>query len=71
MNVNTYTYQSPSTQSVQVGRLDPSSKSSDTSGSALESSTNETLKEAQSFNASQTSEVKPKVDTGNTLDIYA
>jgi len=71
MNVNTYTYQSPSTQAIQVGRLDQSSKNSDTSDSTLGSSTNQTIKDAQSFNASQTSEVKPKVDTGNTLDIYA
>lgn len=77
MNVTSYIYQSPSPQAVQVGRPDSSAKSSDSSAStantATDLSSNETFQDAQSFKATQESEVKPtvKVDTGNTLDIYA
>ena len=80
MNVNSYLYQSPSPQSVQVGRLDPSSKSSDTpesgdtsGNSASGLSANESFQDAQNFQSTQESEVKPTVksDSGNTLDVYA
>ena len=76
MNVNSYVYQSPSSQSVQFGRPDPSSstnsrKDSDSSNSSLDRSTNETFQKAQSFESSQKSKVKPSVESGGTIDIYA
>lgn len=71
MQVAQYTYQSPSTSAVQVGKLDPSSVKSDTTSTTSEppKSTNETLTKAQSFQATQTTEVSPTVDA-NSLDLY-
>ncbi len=77
MNVTTYTFQSPYPNQVQVGRPDPSASKADATeqGSAeLIKSTNTSMNDAKSFQATQTSEVTPTVsngDTGNTLDIYA
>ena len=71
MNVNSYIYKSPSPQAVQVGRLDTSTKSQDLSGDNSGLSTNESFNDAQNFQSTQVNEVKPKVDTENTLDIYA
>ena len=78
MEVSKYLFQSPSSSPVQVGRLDPSSKQESTKQEATKESTstlpNETLKEAQSFQATQTQEVKPTVEStksSNALDVYA
>jgi len=74
MNVAQYTFQSPYSSQVQVGRLDPSSKqetSTASSDSGLIKSTNTTLKNAQSFQATQTQEVTPTVDSSRLLDVYA
>ena len=74
MKVNSYIYQSPSTQAVQVGRLDTSKSSNDSSrSSASELSQNESFQNAQNFQSTQVSDVKPTVnsDTGSKLDIYA
>jgi hypothetical protein len=73
MNVAQYTFQSPYSSAFQVGRPDPSSAKSDTTGdsSGLVKSTNTTLNAAQSFEATQTSEVTPTVDSAPLLDIYA
>ncbi len=74
MNVTQYTFQSPYSSQVQVGRPDPSSQKSDASqsdGSELINSTNSSMQNAESFQTAQTQEVKPVVDTGNTLDVYA
>jgi len=75
MNVAQYTFQSPYSSPVQVGRLDPNSlkDSSLSQGdtSSLLGSTNQTLNEAKVFESSQKSEVKPTVPTVNSLDLYA
>lgn len=72
MNVASYIFQSPSPQAVQVGRLDPSSVSSDnTSDAASAPVVNETQNEAKSFQASQVKEVTPKVESTQLLDVYA
>nr|WP_321267096.1 hypothetical protein [uncultured Sulfurimonas sp.] len=74
MNINSYTFQSPYPNQVQVGRLDSSSKQENTttdSGSELLKNTNTTLKEAKSFDSTQTNEVKPSVNSSKLLDIYA
>lgn len=76
MTVNRYLFQSPYTNQVQVGRPDPSVQQeqgtqAQSSGSELLQTTNQTLQEAQSFEATQVSEVKPTVDSAQLLDIYA
>jgi hypothetical protein len=74
MNVTQYTFQSPYSSPVQVGRPDPSSKketSSQLDTSGLIKSTNTSVSDAKSFQATQTKEVEPTVDSGSTLDIYA
>ena len=71
MQVAQYTYQSPSSSAVQVGKLDPSSVREEKSSSSLPSAaTNETQSKAQSFEATQVQEVKPTV-TATSIDIYA
>ena len=74
MQVNRYIFQSPYSSQVQVGRPDPSVGSEqkaqqDTSG--LMQSTNTSLQNAQSFQATQVGEVTPTVTSDNLLDIYA
>ena len=73
MTVNSYLFQSPYSSSVQVGRLDSSVKKEDTSqsnSSELPNATNQTLQDAKSFQATQTSEVKPSIDSTHLLDVY-
>ena len=71
MQVAQYTFQSPSTSAVQVGRLDPSSvkENATSTTSQAPTSTNETLTKAQSFQATQVKEVTPTV-SNDSLDIY-
>jgi len=76
MNVERYIFQSPYSSSVQVGRPDPSVKKEDTGGttqsaSANITSTNQTLQDAKSFQATQTNEVKATVEPTHLLDVYA
>ena len=75
MNINRYLFQSPYSSQVQIGRPDPSVKTEENTqkgGSELTKNTNQTLKEAQTFQTSQVSEVKPKVESSSAgLDIYA
>ena len=77
MNVAQYTFQSPYSSSVQVGRLDPSSvkeEAEDTSSANSSQSApvvNETQSSAKSFEATQTSEVAPAVESKQLLDVYA
>ena len=77
MNVAQYTFQSPYSSAVQVGRLDPSSvkeegeSPSSTSSSQSAPVVNETLSSAQSFETTQISEVTPTVSSSNLLDVYA
>ena len=68
MQVAQYTFQSPSTSQVQVGRLDPSSVKEKTPESppVME----QTQVNAQSFLATQVQEIKPTITTNN-IDIYA
>ncbi|MDF1878079.1 hypothetical protein JHD46_00340 [Sulfurimonas sp. SAG-AH-194-C20] len=68
MQVAQYTFQSPSTSQVQVGRLDPSSVKEEKSASAPAS--DQTQAKAQSFVATQVQEVKPTVNS-NSIDVYA
>ncbi len=72
MNVASYTFQSPYSSQVQVGRLDPSSKQD---SDAKETDTeiinnNSSASKAQNSQQVQTSEVKPTVDSAQLLDTY-
>ncbi len=77
MNVAQYTFQSPYSNAVQVGRLDPSSVKEEESAAPASSSgqsapvVNETQSRAQSFEATQVSEVTPTVSSNQLLDVYA
>ena len=82
MNVAQYTFQSPYSSALQVGRLDPSSVKEEAKEETEESTSattsqesapvvNETLSSAQSFEATQTSEVTPTVESNQLLDVYA
>lgn len=70
MQVAQYTFQSPSTSQVQVGRLDPSSVKAEKTPSFPSAVSNPTQAEAQSFSATQTQVVKPTV-SANSIDVYA
>ena len=72
MQVAQYTFQSPYSSPVQVGRLDPSSVENDSSSKSSQTfnAPNETEQKAQSFERSEKESVKPSV-TQNKLDIYA
>lgn len=73
MNVASYTYQTPSSSAVQVGRLDPSSvkeEETQTKSGVSMQTPNKTLAAAQNFQATQTAEVTPTVTSQNALDIY-
>jgi hypothetical protein len=74
MNVTQYTFKSPSTMQVQVGTPVHSSQQAQTSTASsenLEKATNQSLKDAENFQATQVKEVTPSVDSKYTLDIYA
>jgi len=66
MQVTQYTYKSPSTSAVQIGRPDTSVKQEQNAPN-----TNQTQKKAESFAATQVKEVTPKVNTNPLLDVYA
>ena len=68
MQVNQYTFQSPSSSQVQIGRPDTSASQEKKNSTA---NTNQTQQKAQSFAASQIQEVKPTVNTNKLLDVYA
>ena len=70
MQVNQYLFQSPSSSQVQIGRRDTSVKQEDTSSKDLGTTPNQTVADAKAFVATQTSEVKPSVDS-HKIDIYA
>lgn len=73
MQVSQYLFQSPSPQQVQIGKPDPSVKQ-ESASTETASLPNETLSKAQSFAATQTSEVTPTVDSTESaalLDVYA
>jgi hypothetical protein len=71
MNVASYTFQSPYSSPVQVGRLDPSSTKEETNTSQKAPLTNETQQKAQNFASTQTQEVTPSVEATPLLDVYA
>ena len=74
MNVTQYTFQSPYSNQVQVGRPDTSVQKADEAqqaSSELMKNTNTSLSSAQSFQSSQTQEVTPTVSSSNLIDIYA
>ncbi|QFR50231.1 hypothetical protein FJR48_11020 [Sulfurimonas lithotrophica] len=74
MNTTRYLFQSPYHSQVQFGRPDPSSEQNqktDNNLTNLNDVNNSVQKEAQSFQATQTTEVKPKVSSANKLDVYA
>jgi len=64
MQVAQYTYQSPSTSAVQVGRPETNAKQEKSV-----SNTNQT--KAQNFVATQVKEVTPTVNSNQLLDVYA
>lgn len=70
MNVTQYTFQSPSSSQVQVGRLDPSTVKEQKTQSAP-TNTNTTQNEAKSFAATQVKAVTPTVESLRLLDVYA
>jgi len=70
MNVAQYTFQSPSSSQVQIGRLDPNSVKGE-SRSSSSPVVNETVQKAEAFVATQVSEVSPTVNTEHVLDVYA
>ena len=61
MQVAQYTFQSPSTSQVQVGKLDPSSVKEESKAAPLE--------KAESFTPPQTQEKQPTL-TQNSIDLY-
>jgi len=74
MTVNRYLFQSPYSNSVQIGRPDPSVKKEESgqdTAAELPVSTNQTFQDAKNFQASQVSEVTPVVDSAHLLDVYA
>jgi len=70
MQVAQYTFQSPSTSQVQVGRLDPSSVKVEKASSLPSAVTNKTQAKAELFSATQIQAVKPTV-SANSIDVYA
>lgn len=71
MNVASYTFQSPYSSPVQVGRLDPSSTKQETSSSETPPTVDATQVKAQNFEATQVQEVTPEVESKPLLDVYA
>ena len=67
MQVAQYTFQSPSSSQVQVGKLDPSSVKEEKAASTPQ--LNETKAKAESFVATQVEEAKPTI-TANSIDVY-
>ncbi|MCD6259391.1 MAG: hypothetical protein J7J31_07295 [Helicobacteraceae bacterium] len=74
MEVKQYLFQSPYSSQVQIGRPDPSVEQNQKvreQTQSLVSNTNQTAKEAQQFNSTQTKEVTPSVASKDSLDLYA
>ena len=74
MQIASYLYQSPSPSATQIGKLDPSSvkqeSTEESSTNSTQTPTDETTIEAQLFEATQTTEVSPLVDSNQLLDVY-
>jgi len=75
MEVKSYTFQSPYPNQVQIGRADTSSAQNEKAqqeSASLAQESNETLKSAEMFTASQTQEVQTDVSSPeHLLDVYA
>ena len=74
MNTTRYLFQSPYPSQVQFGRPDPTSGQNQRTQedlTKLNKTTNTVANEAQTFQASQTKEVKPTIESPNKLDLYA
>lgn len=74
MEVSRYTFRSPYPNQVQIGTPDPSvkqEKNAQQQSSELVQNTNQTLSNAQSFQATQTQDVTPTVSSSNSIDVYA
>lgn len=74
MEIKQYLFQSPYSSQVQIGRPDPSveqNQRTQEQTQSLVSNTNQTAKEAQQFNSTQTKEVTPSVASKDSLDLYA
>ncbi|MDO8453337.1 MAG: hypothetical protein Q7S59_02055 [Sulfurimonas sp.] len=67
MEITRYLFQSPYSNQVQIGKPDVVALKGD---AELPKSTNEALKNAENFKATQIKEVTPKVDSKEALDIY-
>ena len=70
MNVAQYTFQSPSSSQVQVGRLDPSSVKEEKTQESP-SNIDAVQNAASSFASTQVKEVTPTVNSQQLLDVYA
>jgi len=73
MRVAQYTFKSPSSTPIQVGRLDPNSVKQDVGldkDQSLLNSVNETLTKAKSLEVSQVHDVSTSVSNANILDLY-
>ena len=74
MEIQQYLFQSPYSSQVQIGRVDPSVAQNETQQeqtSSLAESSNQTRKEAQNFQSSQTKEVQTQMSDSRLLDTYA
>ena len=70
MTVNSYLFQSPSPNQVQVGRLDPNSAQEKDTSSSPNTQNTALQAKADTFIATNTQEVKPTI-TANSIDVYA
>jgi len=75
MNVNSYIFQSPYSNQVQIGRLDTSSSSSNTSvNQEMTNTSQQTAKKAPKFenmDTQKTTESQPVQTSDTSLDLYA
>ena len=69
MQVAQYTFQSPSSSPVQVGKIDTSAQQEKESQSVINNS-NQTATKAQAFAVTQTKDVTPTVNANQLLDVY-
>jgi len=75
MNVNRYLFQSPSASQVQVGKLDPSSKSEDTSAKSSQANNTQVSQKEQpvakevQVESNVVEQIEPTIST-QQIDIY-
>ena len=67
MEITHYTFQSPYSSQIQIGKPDVMTLKGD---AEPPKSTNELLQKAESFEATQLKEVTPNVDSKDALDVY-